>query len=295
MQLQINPVFAEVIPELTLDEFAQLEENILAEKRIIDPIITWKGFIVDGHNRYKIAQKYPDIPYSTHEKEFENEDEAVVWICSHQLGRRNINEIQRKCLVASRYRSEMKLERFHGNQHTLANECGLGPKGPDHKHHGTRSELAQELGVTEKYIRNSVEVLNGVDAAEEAVPGSKHEIISGQIKAFEKDIKELAKLPVTDRVEAIERMRNPATFQSREKEPELDGSVSQLENMPPQGLIEDNILGSMQGSVDLFISTYNNYFIRFPKLKEDKHYRKKAVEILKNLKKYIETVEGELK
>ena len=31
MQLQINPVFAEVIPELTLDEFAQLEENILAE------------------------------------------------------------------------------------------------------------------------------------------------------------------------------------------------------------------------------------------------------------------------
>ena len=295
MQLQINPVFAEVIPELTLDEFAQLEENILAEKRIIDPIITWKGFIVDGHNRYKISQKHPDIPYSTHEKEFKNEDEAVVWICSHQLGRRNINEIQRKCLVASRYRSEMKLERFHGNQHTLANESGLGPKGPDHKHHGTRSELAQELGVTEKYIRNSVEVLNGVDAAEEAVPGSKHEIISGQIKAFEKDIKELAKLPVTDRVEAIERMRNPATSQSREIEPELDSSISQIENINPQGSIEDNILGSMQGSVDLFISTYNNYFIRFPKLKEDKRYRKKAVEILKNLKKYIETVEGELK
>ena len=49
----------------------------------------------------------------------------------------------------------------------------------------------------------------------------------------------------------------------------------------------------MQGSVDLFISTYNNYFLRFPKLKQVSEYRKKAVEILINLKKYIEKVEGE--
>ena len=107
MELQINPVFAEVIPELTVDEFAQLEENILAEKRIIDPIITWNGFIVDGHNRYKIAQKHPEITFSLYEKQFENEDAVIAWICSNQLGRRNINEIQRKCLYATRYKAEV--------------------------------------------------------------------------------------------------------------------------------------------------------------------------------------------
>jgi hypothetical protein len=59
--------------------------------------------------------------------------------------------------------------------------------------------------------------------------------------------------------------------------------------------IEDNVLGSMQGCVDTFISTYNNFYVRFPKLREDAHYRKQSLEILKNLKKYIEKVEGELK
>lgn len=39
----------------------------------------------------------------------------------------------------------------------------------------------------------------------------------------------------------------------------------------------------IQGSVDLFISTYNNYFLRFPKLKQVSEYRKKAVEILECL------------
>ena len=112
MELQINPVFAEVIPELTLDEFAQLEENILAEKRIIDPIITWNGYIVDGHNRYKIAQKYPDIKFAVYEKKFGNEDEVIAWICSNQLGRRNINELQRKCLIATRYESEKNIDMY---------------------------------------------------------------------------------------------------------------------------------------------------------------------------------------
>ena len=127
--LRINPVFEKIIPELSQEEFAQLEENILAEKRIIDPIIVWDGVIVDGHNRYKIAQKHPDIPFTTHEKQFENEDEVLVWICSHQLGRRNINEIQKKCLIATRYESEKKLDMFNGNRYTLVDKSRGGPAG----------------------------------------------------------------------------------------------------------------------------------------------------------------------
>ena len=128
--LQINPAFETIIPELSPDEFAQLEENIITEQRIIDPIITWKGMIVDGHNRYKIAQKHPEIPFTTHEKTFVNEDEAVIWICSHQLGRRNINEIQRKCLIAARYESEKKVKMFNGNRYTLTGESRVGEKPP---------------------------------------------------------------------------------------------------------------------------------------------------------------------
>jgi len=43
----------------------------LAEGRIVNPIVVWNGVIVDGHNRYKIAQKHPHIQFTVHEKEFE--------------------------------------------------------------------------------------------------------------------------------------------------------------------------------------------------------------------------------
>ena len=85
MELQINPVFAEVIPELTLDEFAQLEENILAEKRIIYPIITWNGFIVDGHNRYEICTKH-NVEFNVVEMDFDSDEDVIAWICANQLG-----------------------------------------------------------------------------------------------------------------------------------------------------------------------------------------------------------------
>jgi hypothetical protein len=292
MELQINPVFAEVIPELTLDEFAQLEENILAEKRIIDPIITWNGYIVDGHNRYKIVQKNPDIPFSVYEKQFENEEAVIAWICSNQLGRRNINEIQRKCLIATRYEAEKKLEMFNGNRFTLSSESRVGPKGPPYKKHGTRAKLAEQLGVTERYIRNSVDVLQGINAAEEAVHGTKKAFLSGEIKAFEKDIIELANLPMEARVTKIEAMRNPKEDNSKESD---CVTVIDKEDDSNNESIEDNVLGSMQGCVDTFISTYNNFYMRFPKLREEAYYRKQSLEILKNLKKYIEKVEGELK
>lgn len=293
--LRINPLFEKIIPELSQEEFAQLEENILAEKKIIDPIIVWDGVIVDGHNRYRIAQKHPDIPFTTHEKHFKNEDEVVIWICSHQLGRRNINEIQRKCLIATRYESEKNIDMYVGNQYTLPKKSGVGPKGPPQKKHGTRAKLADELGVSERYIRNSVDVLQGVNAAEEAVPGVKKEFISGQIKAYEKDIIDLVKLPIEERVVAVESMRNPSkrdVDQSSETAT-TNRKKKEMPNTTPN--IEDNVLGSMQGCVDTFISTYNNFFVRFPKLREESHYRKKSVAILKNLKNYIEKVEGELK
>ena len=173
-------------------------------------------------------------------------------------------------------------------------KSGVGPKGPPQKKHGTRAKMAEDLGVSERYIRNSVDVLQGVNAAEEAVPGVKKEFFSGQIKAFEKDIIDLVNLPIEARIVAIESMRNPqkscinpskgVSIPSKEKKEESEATI-----------IEDNVLGSMQGCVDTFISTYNNFYVRFPKLREEAYYRKQTLDILKNLKKYIEKVEGELK
>ena len=54
MELRIDPEFEGKIPPLTAEEFRQLEENILADGLVINPLIIWNGVIVDGHNRFHI-------------------------------------------------------------------------------------------------------------------------------------------------------------------------------------------------------------------------------------------------
>ncbi len=41
--LIIDPEFESKIPPLTDDEFQQLEENILADSGVINPLIIWNG------------------------------------------------------------------------------------------------------------------------------------------------------------------------------------------------------------------------------------------------------------
>lgn len=79
--LKIDPEFQGKIPPLTSEELDQLEKNIVSDGKVINPIIVWNGLIIDGHNRYAILQKHPDIQYAVHEKEFADRYEAIVWIC----------------------------------------------------------------------------------------------------------------------------------------------------------------------------------------------------------------------
>ena len=98
------------------EEFNQLEENILAEG-IRDKIIAWRGYIVDGHNRYLIAQKH-NIPYEVEEYEFEDIEAVKDWMDANQLGRRNLTEDQWQISIGRRYNREKKGITERGNQYT---------------------------------------------------------------------------------------------------------------------------------------------------------------------------------
>jgi len=95
--MQILKELEVLIPPLTSEEFKQLERNIL-EEGIRDPLVTWNGILVDGHNRYRIAQEY-DIDFVTVEKEFADMNAVKEWMINNQFGRRNLNNYQRSVLA----------------------------------------------------------------------------------------------------------------------------------------------------------------------------------------------------
>jgi N6-adenosine-specific RNA methylase IME4 len=88
MELQIKEEFKNLIPPLTVEEFKQLEDNCIAEG-IRDAIVTWQGFIIDGHNRYEIAKKH-GLKFRVEQKEVEDEKVVKKWMAKNQLGRRNL-------------------------------------------------------------------------------------------------------------------------------------------------------------------------------------------------------------
>ena len=92
--LEVDPEFKALIRPLRKDEYLQLEVNLSIDG-CRDPIITWNNIIIDGHSRYEICNRL-HIPYAVREMPFENRERAIVWICSNQLGRRNITEETRR-------------------------------------------------------------------------------------------------------------------------------------------------------------------------------------------------------
>ena len=97
MELKINPVFRDLIPELAKDEYQELE-NSLKKDGCLDAIKTWNSTIIDGHNRYNICTEN-NIDFEVVEMEFTDESEAKIWIIKNQFARRNISIATRAMLA----------------------------------------------------------------------------------------------------------------------------------------------------------------------------------------------------
>ena len=229
LHLTIDPEFASKIPPLREEELKQLEENILADGVVINPLIVWDGVIVDGHNRYRILQKHPEIQFTTYEKQFPDRYAAIAWICKNQLGRRNLTPQQFKYLVGQRYEAEKQSKgiEFQGNQYTSQDRSGLGQNDPDQKSHGTRSRIAKETQTSDSYVRRAAHFAKGVDAAEETEPGIKQEILSGSIKPTEKAVAAIAKAPPEERPALVQQLRQAKETEKSEEKPKPRRSAAE--------------------------------------------------------------------
>jgi len=95
--MEIDKEFKNLIPSLEEDEYKNLRESIKKEG-VREPLITWKGILIDGHNRKEIADKL-NIKYKIKNKKFKDRNEVIIWMIDNQLGRRNISKYDRTRLA----------------------------------------------------------------------------------------------------------------------------------------------------------------------------------------------------
>lgn len=307
-KLIIDPEFRDKIPPLTEDEFTLLEENILSDGAVFSPLIVWDGTILDGHNRYEIIQKHPELTYAVHKVSFANRYEAISWICKHQLGRRNLTPQQKKYLIGQRYEAEKQADAFHGNQHTASDESGADKKCPhQNSRHVTQSRIAKETNTSASYVREAGTFAKGVDAAEEALPGIKQEILTGTIKPTASAVAAVAKADPEERLRLAADLKKskddkgkkprpayhkapPTTSRKAEMQRIAEISAEMERDKAPS--TEENVLCSLDGEIVSFMELFDRIFQEYPRLLSDGHYRQELIQIMQKMKQYIADIEG---
>ena len=217
LHLTIDPEFANKIPPLREEELEQLEENILADGVVINPLIVWDGVIVDGHNRYRILQKHPEIQFTTYEKKFPDRYAAIAWICKNQLGRRNLTPQQFKYLIGLQYEAEKCSSNYNGNRFTSLDKSRCVQNEHTYRPERTAERIARENNLSGSYVRRAEHFAKGVDAAEKVAPGIKQEILSGSIKPTEKAVAAIAKAPPEERPALVQQLRQARETEKEEK------------------------------------------------------------------------------
>jgi len=142
VSLKINEEFRDLIPPLEESDFKELEQSVLSEG-IRDPILIWNNIIIDGHHRYGLAKKH-GLEIKVKEIQFEDEDDAKIWILANQLSRRNVTPFVRAEL-------ELKREALYEARARLFNDLNY-KKGLNKISTDKRKEMAKAAGVSHGYI-----------------------------------------------------------------------------------------------------------------------------------------------
>jgi ParB family chromosome partitioning protein len=168
MKLTIDPEFKALIPPLAPEELAQLEANILSDG-CRDPLVTWQGILIDGHNRFAICSKH-GLTFQTVEREFADRQDAELWMIGNQMGRRNLENIDKVPLLERK--REILAGQAKGRQIRKPADSVVENLPPQTDK--TRDAVAAEIGVSGKTYDALRKVSNeGTDELKQAVRDKK--------------------------------------------------------------------------------------------------------------------------
>ena len=166
IRLSIDEEFRQIAPPISKAEHDELEKSLIAEG-CRDPIVIWNGVILDGHHRYEICRRR-NIPFQVKDLHIDCREEAIAWICSNQLGRRNISEATRQYLIGKRYQAEKCLGIRNPEGYNQYVQKELSPQNEGKplaivSKYGIAANLGMEYGVAHSTIERYGRFAGAID------------------------------------------------------------------------------------------------------------------------------------
>lgn len=149
--LKIDAEFKAVCPPLTKEERAELAASIKKDG-LRQPILTWHGYIIDGHNRYEICEELCKSYTSEEVLGLNSRAEVVEWIIRNQFGRRNLTAMQRAEL-ALKLKAVVAAEAKRRQVSQLKKGAEKPVREKSHERERTDEKLAEMAGVSSNTIR----------------------------------------------------------------------------------------------------------------------------------------------
>jgi len=200
-KLIVDNEFRRLIPPLLEEEYRQLEQNILAKGKCLNPILLWDGMIVDGHNRFYICMEH-GIEFEVTDMHFDSREDAKLWILKNQLGRRNLTDAARIELAMKkaellRVKAKENQSSAGGDKYGKKTLLSESLKVDKEKMH-VQKAIAKEAGISEGNLYMYKQIMEqGSPALIEAVKtgklkiGTAHKMLPRQI---EKQLNQIDKM-----------------------------------------------------------------------------------------------------
>ncbi len=187
--LHTDPELIRLSIPFSQDEMKKLESDLI-KNGCLEPIVIWHGIILDGHKRYKICVE-ENIDFEVNDMEFDDINEAAVWVCSHRISQYNRKSTTCQYLIGKWY-SIQKLVNFEKRKSSgYISFSKEYVKNPDENyyHYGhTSIRIGKELGINRSTVEKYRRLSESMDRIDMLEPMLFQAILSGDVEFSQNEI-----------------------------------------------------------------------------------------------------------
>lgn len=191
-ELKTDSEFQWLHISMTEEKLKRLEYNI-NQRGVTKPIITWKGFIVDGHKRYGIYHRRK-IPFTVRNLDSWSRYAVLNWLCDSNLKRFDVTDEYRKYFIGRKFLIQMDSSDHHLGRSVSGS---INPRPLHNKY-----IIAQDLGTEFKISRNTVvkysQYSEALDSIRSREPDIAQNILSGKVRVSIDNVIEISQLSNDD-------------------------------------------------------------------------------------------------